>query len=127
MTASLLCAVHCALMPLVITLLPLIGLAFLANEWVEWLLLGASGALGVSSLCLGYRAHGRRRPLAVLATGLALVALGRAAHAGHWRPYDVTLLVVGGFTIATSHYLNRRLCRSCHACGDAEADAACRL
>jgi hypothetical protein len=36
MTASTACAIHCAAVPLLITSLPLIGLGFLANPWVEW-------------------------------------------------------------------------------------------
>jgi hypothetical protein len=35
-TASTLCAIHCAAMPLLFTSLPLLGLGFLANAWVEW-------------------------------------------------------------------------------------------
>ena len=46
-TASLACAVHCALMPLVVTLLPLVGLGFLADERTEWALLGLSAPAGV--------------------------------------------------------------------------------
>jgi hypothetical protein len=51
--AALACAVHCALMPLALTLLPLAGLGFLADEAVEWALVGLSAVLGVTSLCLG--------------------------------------------------------------------------
>ena len=38
MTASILCAIHCAIVPLLITLLPLAGLGFLANPlgWMEY-------------------------------------------------------------------------------------------
>jgi hypothetical protein len=32
MTASLMCAAHCALLPIVVTLLPVVGLGFLAHE-----------------------------------------------------------------------------------------------
>ena len=34
-TASFLCAVHCALLPLVIAALPAIGLGFLARPWLS--------------------------------------------------------------------------------------------
>ncbi|HEY8783887.1 MAG TPA: MerC domain-containing protein [Mucilaginibacter sp.] len=36
MTAFTLCAIHCAIVPLLITSLPLLGLGFLANPWFEW-------------------------------------------------------------------------------------------
>lgn len=117
--ASLACAVHCALLPLVITLLPLMGLAFLADDRVEWALLALSALLGIGSLCLGYRRHRSRRALAILSVGLALLVSGRIIES-HEQPgaLGVSLVVLGGITVAASHLLNRRLCRSCVTCHD---------
>ena len=115
-TASLVCAVHCALMPLVITLLPLVGLGFLSSEPVEWLLLGLSTLLGVSSLCLGYRRHRSRRALCVLAVGLGLIATGRTIEMREIQGPSVLLVVCGGVTIAGAHLVNRHLCRTCQMC-----------
>lgn len=114
--AALTCAVHCAAMPLVITLLPLFGLTFLADERLEWGLLALSASLGVSSLCLGYREHRSRRALAVLAVGLSLLALGRISEEREWGRWAVLVVVAGGSTVAASHLLNRRLCRTCRRC-----------
>ena len=115
-TASFLCAIHCALMPLVVGLLPLVGLSFLANEATEWALIGSSAVLGTTSLCWGYREHRSRRAMALLAAGLALLALGRFAHQRGFDQYGVGMLVVGGLTIAAAHLVNRRLCQSCRVC-----------
>lgn len=115
-TASLACAIHCALMPLVITLLPLFGLAFLADNRVEWALVGGSAILGSTSLCLGYREHGNRRALAVLAVGLGLLAAGRIAESQKAGAWGVAIVVIGGVMVAASHLINRKLCDSCHAC-----------
>ena len=113
-TASFLCAIHCALMPLVVTLLPLAGLAFLADERVEWALITLSAVLGVSSICLGYRRHRSRWALIVLSVGLALLVLGRIIHESSAEGIlGVALLVAGGLVIAASHVINRRLCNSC--------------
>ncbi len=114
--ASLTCAVHCALMPVVVTLLPLLGLSFLADERTEWGLLGLSALLGLSSLCLGFREHRSRRALAVLAVGLTVLALGRVTEEHRVGAVGVVLVVLGGCIVATSHFLNRRLCHSCRAC-----------
>lgn len=121
-TASLTCAVHCAAMPLVITLLPLLGLTFLADERLEWGLLGLSALLGVSSLCLGFREHGRRSALAILAVGLSLMALGRISEERQWGCASVLVVVFGGSTIAASHLLNRRLCHACRRCRSEDED-----
>jgi hypothetical protein len=115
-TASLLCAVHCAVLPLVVTLLPLVGLSFLADERVEWMLVGLSAALGITSLCLGYREHRSRRALGVLGIGLALLALGRILEGQHIEPWGVPIVVAGGLTMAGAHLLNRRLCHDCREC-----------
>jgi hypothetical protein len=115
-TASLACAIHCALMPLVITLLPLVGLSFLADERIEWALVGSSAVLGISSLCLGRREHGSRRALAVLSVGLALLVLGRMMEQLHIGVWGVIIVVLGGVTVAGAHFLNRRLCQACRAC-----------
>lgn len=115
-TASLTCAIHCAVLPLAITLLPLLGLTFLADERLEWGLLGLSALLGVSSLCLGFRQHGQRHALVILAVGLSLVALGRISEEHQWGHASALVVVLGGSTIAASHLLNRRLCRACDRC-----------
>lgn len=114
--ASLLCALHCALMPLAITLLPLVGLQFLAEGWVEWVLIGTSAILGVSSLCLGFKEHKSRRALAVLAAGLTLVVLGRIIEEQQLGPWGIPTLVLGGIVIAGAHLLNRKLCMDCRTC-----------
>ena len=121
--ASLLCAVHCALMPMLVTLLPLVGLGFVATEPVEWALVGMSFALGVWSLRLGFREHGKRRALAILAVGLALLVLGRVSEAREWGTWGVPVLVVGGCVVALSHAVNGRLCRTCRSC----AGGSCEL
>ena len=114
--ASLLCAIHCALMPLLVTLLPVIGLGFLATEPVEWALVTMSILLGVSSLRLGFREHGKRRALMILAIGLALLVLGRVSEARDWGAWGVPVLVAGGCIVALSHVINGRLCRACRSC-----------
>ena len=115
-TASLTCAVHCALMPLVITLLPLVGLSFLADERMEWALLGVSALLGSCSLCLGYREHRKRQALLLLSLGLTALVMGRVLEERHFEAAGVIGVVLGGGTVAAAHFVNRRLCLSCRSC-----------
>ncbi len=120
--ASFLCAVHCALMPFLITVLPLVGLGFLASEPVEWGLLAASGVLGTLSLCLGFREHKQRRVFAVLGVALAFLVAGRIFHERfHDHPLElwgIAFMVLGGLTMMGAHIFNRMLCRSCRVCSD---------
>ncbi len=115
-TASLACAVHCALMPLVVALLPLVGLGFLADERTEWALLALSAVLASSSLGLGYRQHRRRQALLVLSLGLTALVTGRILEERHFEMVGVVGVVLGGCTVAAAHFINRRLCQTCRLC-----------
>ena len=113
--ASCACAVHCALMPALLGLLPLVGLGWLAEERTEWILVCASSAVGVTSLLPSYlRQHRRASPSATFAGGMALIVAGRVlfeARAG----VEAASVVSGAVLVASAHFLNRRLCRSCCA------------
>ena len=123
-TASLMCAVHCAVMPLVITFLPLVGLAFLSDPRLEWVLFAVSAAIGITSLRLGFLEHRSWRALAVLIIGLGTLATGRIAEACALGWWAVPLVVAGGLTVAFAHRVNRRLCQSCGSCGRGD-DRSC--
>jgi MerC mercury resistance protein len=109
---STLCVVHCVLTPMVVTLLPFIGLGILADERTELVLVALSASLGIASLRLGYRVHRSRRAVVVLAAGLCLLISGRVAEGWEYERIGLTLIVCGGLLVASSHLLNRRLCRS---------------
>jgi hypothetical protein len=114
--ASLACAVHCAVLPLFVTLLPLFGLGFLADERVEWALVVLSGLMGITSLCLGFKEHRSRRAFAYLGIGLGMLAVGRIVEEQMNSPWGVLIVVLGGVTLATAHLINRKLCNSCSTC-----------
>lgn len=106
MTASAMCAVHCALLPMVITLLPLWGLEFLAEEWVELFMIGLALIIGVISLSVSFKKHHRRKmPLLLLAVGFGFILLGHLSYSELLEPI---LIPLGGLTIAVSHYINWR-------------------
>lgn len=115
---STLCAIHCALMPFLVNLLPLIGLGFFASEPAEWSLVLLAGILGLTSLCMGYRIHKRRLAIAALGAGLFLLAVGRVAERQEQDSLGITLVVLGGLTIAGAHLINRWLCKTCPVCKD---------
>lgn len=108
-TASIACAVHCAALPLVITYLPLIGLEFLANAWVEIGMIVLSLMIGTMSLSASYKKHKNALPVLVLIIGFGLIATG------HFLLHELesVLIPLGGFTIAGAHYINWKLSRVC--------------
>jgi hypothetical protein len=112
--ASLLCAVHCAVLPLLITALPLLGLEMLENEKLEYGLLGFSFFVGCTSLFRGYRRHHHHiPPLLLFAAGFVLLLLGHFMAEHYWEPLIIT---VGALMIVTAHLWNLRECRRCRIC-----------
>jgi hypothetical protein len=122
--ASLTCAIHCALMPVVATSLPLIGLGFLADEGMEAALSIVSSVVAVVGFVLGFRRHRSLRPLVFLPAGITLFILGRVAEGSGWGRACVPCLVGGGLLLAVAHIQNRRLCRICPTCGDVSPPAS---
>jgi O-antigen/teichoic acid export membrane protein len=111
MTASTLCAIHCALVPVFITSLPLLGLGFLANPWVEWSMIILAFIIGVSSIGSSYfRIHNRVLPLVLLTIGFAIIILGHIFITG-W--IEGIIVPLGGFTIATAHFINYKYAGAC--------------
>jgi hypothetical protein len=80
---SILCAIHCAVTPLLLAALPTWGLSWLADEGVhQWL---AGGALAIGGLAFwpGYRRHRR-----LIVPGLAFAALGLLTFGAFAAPDD---------------------------------------
>jgi hypothetical protein len=104
MTASTLCAIHCAVVPVLLTFLPLAGLGFLANPLFEWGMILMALLLGVSSIFLSYfRTHHRVLPLLLLVTGFVIIITGHIYLKG-WM--EAVVVPTGGLTIALAHFIN---------------------
>jgi len=111
MTASTACAIHCALLPFVLTLLPLWGLDFLADPATEISMILLSLILGAWSLGKSYRkVHHRIFPVIILVLGFACIVIGHFSGISILEP---VLIPAGGFAIAFAHFLNLKLARSC--------------
>ena len=74
--ASFLCAVHCALLPLLAAALPAFGLGLWGRVDLDQAFVVFATLLGVSTLVSGWRRHRAFHAWALLVPGLALVWLG---------------------------------------------------
>jgi hypothetical protein len=113
--ASLTCAAHCATMPLLAGLLPLVGLGFLTSENTELALVGLSLGLGSLSLLPSYaRKHRQWQPLLLFAFGASLILVVRLSAEG--SRLEAPTMALGALLLTCAHLVNRRLCQRCKAC-----------
>ena len=108
--SAIVCALHCALLPFVIAVLPAFGLSVLATSGFEYGYVAFATALALTSLWLGYRRHRVYRALAFLVPGLAAVWSGILwpfVHEDVIR--HAVVMTFGGTLIAVAHLVNLRL------------------
>ena len=107
---SLLCALHCALLPLVIAVLPSLGVAaWLGSGLEEAFVLFATG-LGLFSMLWGYRRHRAVQALSLMLPGLAVLWVGVLYQPLHQSviPHAITM-TLGGTLVGLAHMANLRL------------------
>ena len=114
MCASLACAVHCAVFPLILGALPALGLARLDADWVDWTMVLLAAGIALRAHRSGLTVHRRCLPAGVAVVGLLTIVMtmcllkGNASH--HY------MQAAGAVVVASSHVLNRHLCRTCTVC-----------
>ena len=101
---SLLCAVHCAGLPFLLSFAPLLGLGFLGNSWIEYGIIFISFLVASFALIRGYTTC-HRKPLALIVVffGFVLISLG---HSLGLEALEVILTSIGAVIVATAHIIN---------------------
>ncbi|GGO65784.1 MerC domain-containing protein [Bowmanella pacifica] len=113
--ASSLCALHCLLLPVLITLLPFIGASIFAGVWFERIILSVSLIIGFWALLSGfYRYHRQIYPIYSLALG-GLIYWNKDIFGHDYEPFTIA---VGAMLIIAAHMVNLKLCQSCRQCDD---------
>lgn len=113
-TASLICAFHCAVTPVALGILPLLGLNWVDNPWVDRGFLFFAFLLAIIAHPKGYVKHRRCIPAFLALAGLIGIILAVSVWEG--VPSHHYLIALGGLMVAGSHWLNRHYCHS--ACCD---------
>ena len=108
---SLICAIHCAATPMLISVLPLIGMQFLASHLMEGLLLAFGVGFGIYGVVRAYwMQHRDIRPVVVLGIGTSLIAFGFFFAPESIEPFMVS---IGAIFMAVAQVINIRLSRRC--------------
>jgi hypothetical protein len=106
-SASLACAIHCALLPLFMTSLPLFGINIIHNYWFEGTMILLALAIGSYSLYHGYKKHHHSfLPLVLFFSGMSFLILKTVLH-----QYELWLLIPAVLLIVAGHLNNYRFCR----------------
>ncbi|MBL0356728.1 MAG: MerC domain-containing protein [Chitinophagaceae bacterium] len=103
---SVACAIHCALLPLLMTSLPLFGINIIHNLAFEWGMIALAFSVGSYSLFHGYIKHHRSLlPVFIFSAGFVLLILKQFYH-----QVEFWFLVPAVTLIICAHYYNYRLC-----------------
>lgn len=111
-TASLACAIHCAILPLLLTSLPVFGINIIHNYAFEYAMIGLAFAVGMYALYHGYKKHHHKAlPVFFFSAGISFLLLKEWFH-----DYHILLLIPAVILIVAAHYINYRLCRKAGHC-----------
>ncbi len=119
--SSIACAIHCTVLPIAMVCFPIIGFSLVSTELFEWILLSVSLVMGLVSLCFGFRKHKSFKAFSYLGIGSTLIVVARLLHdhnskSGFHFDYLNMMLILGGFMISASYYINNKLCANCKTC-----------
>ncbi len=110
--SSMICAVHCSVLPIFLSFGLASGLAWMQNPIVEVVLIGLSLCIAVLALYRGYKHHHASSAIYLVIVGFLVFILGLQFDG----IVEMILTTVGGLTIATAHVLNWRLSKNCTHC-----------
>ncbi|MBQ4913329.1 MerC domain-containing protein [Maribacter sp. MMG018] len=109
LTSSLICAIHCAAVPILLSFSSLTSLHFLHNPLIEWSFIGLGILFVFISLWPSYKkTHRRSRPLLIAAVGFILIAISRLHFGEIWEAVNT---VAGALLVSSAHYVNWKLLR----------------
>lgn len=105
--ASVACAIHCAVLPLILSSLPLFGVNIIENQGFEFLMIALAFVVGVYSLYHGRKKHHHSYyPMLLFAAGISLLFIKSMLHS-----HSLMLLLPAVTLVVIAHYLNYKLCR----------------
>jgi len=118
--ASALCVVHCVMTPVLISMSVVFAHLIPGEERTHRTLAVGVAVLGAIALVKGFRTHGRRRILGVMALGLVFIFAG-AFYGGRLPSHgcEVAVTMMGSVLMISAHRMNHTFCKSCRRCSEA--------
>jgi hypothetical protein len=105
MLVSVACAIHCALLPIFLSSLPLLGVNIIHNQGFEIMMIAVAFAVGAYALYHGFKKHHNSfLPLMLFALGMLLLVAKQV-----WHSAELWLLAPAVVFILSAHFINYRL------------------
>jgi len=106
---SVACAIHCTLIPLLLTSLPFLGIHALHNKVIEYSMIGLALIFGLFSLGPGYKNRPQGRlSLLLFGIGIAFLLLNQFSS----ERWVYALVPAAAAAIISAHVLHLRSCNS---------------
>ena len=107
---SVACAIHCTILPLLISSLPFLGFDILENNAIEWSMIALALIFGCASLYHGYSRHHKNvKPLILFVIGFLFLILNQV-----WAEAFVYIFIpLSAVFIIGAHTLNVYYSRTC--------------
>lgn len=103
---SLACAIHCALLPILMSTLPIFGINIIHNLFFEWAMIAIAFIVGSYSLFHGYIKHHRSAiPVLVFSFGFIFLVLKQ-----FYIQLEIPFLIIAVAFIISAHFYNYRIC-----------------
>ena len=103
---SILCAIHCTLLPVLMSTLPVFGINIIHNLVFEWGMIVLAFVVGSYSLFHGYIKHHRSlQPVLIFSFGFIFLVLKQ-----FFVQYEIPFLIIAVLLIISAHFYNYRLC-----------------
>jgi len=107
-TASL-CAIHCALVPVLLAMAPALGMGFSGAADIDQAFVVFASVLGITTVAIGYRRHRVLQAVWFLVAGLVLLWAGSFTPLHDHGLGHAVLMTLGGVLLAMAHFWNLRL------------------
>jgi hypothetical protein len=114
---SWICVIHCLLLPLAFSFLPVFGSLF--PEQLETGLMALSVLIALISLLPAYFRHRSLKAMLLFIGGITLLLSADPLFEEQLMDKTVTM-ILGACLISGGHFLNRSLCRNCENCSAAD-------
>ena len=111
---SVVCALHCLLLPIAVIFLPSISATFLGTEDFHKTLLYFVIPSSIIALSLGCKMHGKYEVYSYGFFGIgALLFASFFGHDYFGEVGEISLTLIGAGVVSLGHYKNQKLCADC--------------